>query len=66
MEPKITPGSVWGHMNGNIYSVILIANESDDERYPKTVVYRGLNGKVWARRSDDWHRSMSLIARGGR
>tara|TARA_R110000868_G_scaffold276926_1_gene536799 strand:- start:463 stop:624 length:162 start_codon:yes stop_codon:yes gene_type:complete len=53
-------------MNGNIYSVILIANESDDERYPKTVVYRGLNGKVWARRSDDWHRSMSLIARGGR
>ncbi len=56
-----TPGSVWRHRNGNIYTVLHIANEPDDERYPRTVVYQGTNGRIWARRADDWHRSMTSV-----
>lgn len=52
------PGSKWLHYNGTSYEVLYIANEPNDPRYPLTVVYRGPNGKVWARRADDWHRSM--------
>lgn len=56
-------GSWWEHRNGNRYMVIAVVNESDTERYPLTVVYRGENGKWWARRADDWHRSMTTIQR---
>lgn len=59
MEIKI--GSEWQHKNGNIYTVLCIANEPDDERYPKTIVYQGANGNIWARRYDDWNRSMTKI-----
>ncbi|WP_419900623.1 DUF1653 domain-containing protein [Roseomonas sp. USHLN139] len=54
------PGSTWQHRNGQLYAVLCIANEFDEPRYPKTVVYQGQNGKIWARRFDDWHRSMTL------
>ena len=58
-----TIGSVWRHRNGNIYTVLVMANtEGTDpskfDKYPPMVVYQGQNGKVWARRFDDWHRSM--------
>lgn len=58
--PKV--GSAWRHKNGNAYRVVAIANNCDahfSERYPVTVVYQGENGKMWARRADDWHRSMT-------
>lgn len=55
------PGTRWRHRNGNIYTVLCIANEPDAARYPRTIVYRGENGKVWARLASDWHRSMTLI-----
>ncbi len=58
------PGSKWQHYNGTPYTVLHIANEPDDDRYPLTVVYQGPNGKVWARRADDWHRSMKELAHG--
>ena len=54
-------GSRWTHRNGNEYQIICIANEPNEERYPLTVVYQGLNGKIWARRADDWHRSMTRL-----
>lgn len=54
-------GSVWKHYNGNEYRVLHIANEPDEARYPLTVVYIGENDRVWARRADDWHRSMTEI-----
>lgn len=55
-------GSRWQHRNGNFYTVLRIANEPDEERYPKTVVYQGDNKRVWARRASDWHRSMTLVS----
>jgi hypothetical protein len=62
---EITEGSVWAHYNGNLYRVVAIANLPDKERYPKTVVYQNVeNGTMWARRFDDWHRSMRLLSRG--
>jgi hypothetical protein len=54
-------GSEWVHRNGNIYTVIQIANLPDEPRYTLTIVYRGSNGEVWARRADDWHRSMTKV-----
>jgi hypothetical protein len=52
-------GSTWEHRgSGNFYTVLHIANEPDDERYPRMIVYQGTDGRVWARRADDWHRSM--------
>jgi hypothetical protein len=66
--PLVESNQVWKHTNGNLYIVELIANNEGDneikrQKYPETVVYRGENGKVWARRLDDWHRSMTLIGR---
>lgn len=58
------PGSKWQHYNGTPYTVLHIANEPDDDRYPLTVVYQGPNGKIWARRADDWHRSMTELDHG--
>jgi hypothetical protein len=57
------PTSEWQHDNGNIYVVLCIANEFTEqpERYPQTVVYMGLNGRVWSRPASDWHRSMTLV-----
>jgi hypothetical protein len=52
--------SSWKHHNGNHYTVLHIANEPDEERYPCMIVYQGTNGKVWARKATDWHRSMTL------
>ena len=59
MPDTVPPvGSKWRHYNGTQYTVLHIANEPDDERYPRMVIYQGPNGKVWARKADDWHRSM--------
>lgn len=62
-KPSVTPGSVWRHYNGSIYTVWAIANPDNppgDDK-PPTVVYIGANGNIWARRLDDWHRSFAII-----
>lgn len=66
MESYPEIGSKWQHYNGNVYTVLLIANsEGDDparrEKYPVTVVYQGTNGKVWSRAFDRWHASMTPL-----
>lgn len=60
---EVTPLSRWRHSNGNIYAVILIANEHSEnqDRYPTTVVYRDYDGKTWSRPLSDWHRSMTKM-----
>lgn len=60
-EPLPLIGSKWRHRNGIEYIVLHLANEYNEERYPLTIVYQGPNGKVWARRMDDWHRSMTKV-----
>lgn len=60
-QSTIYEGSLWRHRNGNLYMVLHIANLPNEERYPKSVVYRGADGNVWVRRYDDWHRSMTLV-----
>lgn len=55
-------GSTWSHYNGVLYHVLYVANEhSTNSRYPRTVVYEGANGHVWARPLADWHRSMTEV-----
>jgi hypothetical protein len=53
--------SKWQHYNGAKYKVIAIANEEDTKKYPKIVVYKGKNGKVWVRPLTDWYRSFTEI-----
>ena len=58
----VIPETKWLHNNGNEYKVLLIANyNSTNSKYPKTVVYRGPNGRIWSRLLSDWHRSFTLI-----
>ena len=57
------PDTRWQHRNGNVYQVVLITNLPDEERYPKTIVYRNVsNGTYWYRRADDWHRIFVRVA----
>lgn len=62
MKNKIVAGSWWKHHNGNKYKVLYIANELDSEKYPKTVVYIGTNGKIWTRPLSDWERSFKKLS----
>ncbi len=54
--------SRWKHYNGIEYTVEHIANVGSlFTEHPETVVYRGDNGRVWARPLSDWYRSMTPI-----
>lgn len=55
-------GQVYQHINGNIYSIIAIANEySERPEYPPTVVYAGENKRIWAKPLDNFQRKMTRI-----
>ena len=48
-------GSKWKHSNGIVYKVLWIANEhSQRPDYPITVIYQGLNKKVWSKPLDNF------------
>lgn len=63
IENEPTIGSLWQHYNGVIYEVIYLANidTTDSEKYPETVVYKGVNGKIWTRPLKDWYRSFKQV-----
>lgn len=55
-------GTKYKHRNGNIYEVLLIANENSDRaEYPITVVYVGANGNIWAKSLDNFLEKMTLV-----
>lgn len=57
-HPEIN--SKWAHNNGNLYTVLYIANtEHPSLKFPPTVVYQGTNGSLWTRPVYDWNRSMT-------
>lgn len=59
-EPK--PTHVYQHVNGNVYTIIAIANEDSlRPEYPPTVVYQGHNGKVWAKPLTNFIAKMTRI-----
>lgn len=55
-------GHVYQHINGNVYTIIAIANESSKrDEYPPTVVYQGKNGLVWAKPLTNFINKMTRI-----
>lgn len=55
-------GSVWLHTNGNRYTVTGRANDDSTRAdYPPVVLYRGEDGRHWAKPLAEWHRSRTLI-----
>ena len=59
--------SLWQHLNGNYYSVLMFTNVETEkqEDYPTTIVYRNTsNLKCYSRKLMDWDRSMLLISNG--
>lgn len=60
-EPQ--PNSLWRHHSGRVYKVLFLTNEStgNQDKYPRTVVYSGENGKLWSGPLYDWHRRMTEI-----
>jgi hypothetical protein len=60
---QVKPNTLWKHKNGNKYKVLLLANQKSErlDEYPVMVIYQNVDThSVWARRLDDWHRSMSF------
>lgn len=58
--PKV--GEVFQHINGNIYTVLAIANENSIRpEYPPSVVYKGPNDKVWVKSMDNFMYKMNRI-----
>lgn len=56
------PGHIFQHINGNIYTVLHIANElSLRSEYPPSVVYQGPNDKVWVKSMDNFMYKMNRI-----
>lgn len=47
---------VWEHWSGRRYTVIAVANEDArcEEEYPVTVVYKGSDGRIWARKLSEF------------
>ena len=62
-RPKI--GNRYKHKNGNIYKVLMLANEDalaiNRKDYPVVVVYQGENGRIWSRTLDNWERSFTEV-----
>lgn len=59
-EPTV--GDLWVHHNGNEYAVIEIANDhSERTEYPRTVVYRGRNGRTWAKTESNFLEKMQFV-----
>ena len=56
--PKI--GSIWSHhTNGGEYVVYDITNENtQNEKYPINISYRGANGRKWSKPLDNFLRTM--------
>lgn len=56
-------GSMWLHANGSRYTVTGHANDDSSRAdYPPVVLYRGEDGRHWAKPLAEWHRSRTLIA----
>lgn len=59
---SIEPNSIWMHHNGITYQVLHIANEdSTNPDYPETIVYKGGNGKVWAKLTENFLAKMTKL-----
>ena len=59
---ELTPGSCWRHRNGNMYTIVTVANMNSKRlSYPPTVVYMGVNGNIWSRPVKDWFSSMEKV-----
>lgn len=53
---------LYQHINGNIYTIMAIANEhSTRPEYPPTVVYKGENDLVWCKPLENFLRKMKRI-----
>lgn len=58
------PTDRYRHENGAEYTVECLANtDSTRPEYPATVVYRGDNGKVWAKTLDNFLAKMTFVPR---
>jgi hypothetical protein len=68
-EVRLRPeaGQCWTHRKGDVYEVLGITSEPDDEKadkHPVTVFYKGPDGRRWARTLESWLRS--FVPSGGR
>lgn len=59
---SVKKGMVCRHHSGRVYTVLDIANTTNpSERFPRTVVYMGANGNVWARREDRFLEKFTVL-----
>lgn len=55
-------GDLYKHHNGNLYLVIVRANDgSNNPDYPTTIVYKGRNGNIWSKSESNFIQKMSFV-----
>lgn len=57
-------GSQWKHHKGGIYTVLLVTSEPGEDKadkFPRSVVYRGEDDRVWTRTLESWYESFKLL-----
>jgi hypothetical protein len=68
--PKAAPpipeeGTRWLHVSGEAtYTVILVTSKPEEDKadkFPRSVVYRGDDGRTWTRTLDSWYKSFTPL-----
>lgn len=55
-------GTKWKHKSGTIYEVVIVANEKATKAdYPITVVYKDIDGNIWARSLEKWQEMEQVL-----
>jgi hypothetical protein len=60
-EPGV--GEVWKHRSGDRYTVLGVTSKPDAkkaEKFPRTVFYRGQDGRQWTRTLESWIESFTF------
>jgi hypothetical protein len=58
---NVSKGMVCRHHSGRIYTVLEIANATNpSEEFPRTVVYIGANGNIWAREEQSFLKKFTM------
>jgi hypothetical protein len=53
-------GEDWQHHKGGVYTVLLLTSEPGEDKadkFPRSVVYQGEDGRVWTRTLESWYES---------
>ena len=58
----VKKGMVCRHHSGRVYTILDVANATNpSEKFPRTVIYMGANGNIWARNEKEFLEKFELL-----